>query len=34
LKATQNHLIQSEKLSGIGNSSRGVAHELNNPLTS
>ena len=27
-------MIQSEKLSGIGEFVAGVAHELNNPLTS
>jgi two-component system, NtrC family, sensor kinase len=34
LKLTQAQLIQSEKLSGIGKFIAGVAHELNNPLTS
>ncbi|HVV01973.1 MAG TPA: hybrid sensor histidine kinase/response regulator [Verrucomicrobiae bacterium] len=34
LKTTQANLIQSEKLSGIGEFVAGVAHELNNPLTS
>lgn len=34
LKSTQGQLIQSEKLSGIGEFIAGVAHELNNPLTS
>jgi two-component system, NtrC family, sensor kinase len=34
LKNTQAQLVQSEKLSGIGEFIAGVAHELNNPLTS
>ncbi len=34
LKTMQNQLVQSEKLSGIGEFVAGVAHELNNPLTS
>jgi len=33
LKSTQAQLVQSEKLSGIGEFVAGVAHELNNPLT-
>jgi two-component system, NtrC family, sensor kinase len=34
LKAMQAQLIQSEKLSAIGEFVAGIAHELNNPLTS
>ena len=33
LKTTQAQLVQSEKLSGIGEFIAGIAHELNNPLT-
>lgn len=34
LQQLQNHLIQSEKLAFIGKLAAGIAHEINNPLTS
>lgn len=34
LQRTQDELVQAEKLSALGRMSAGLAHELNNPLTS
>jgi two-component system NtrC family sensor kinase len=33
LQATQQHLLQSERLAAVGQLVSGIAHELNNPLT-
>lgn len=32
LKATQGHMLQSEKMASIGQLAAGVAHEINNPI--
>jgi two-component system NtrC family sensor kinase len=34
LRAMQDHMLQSEKLASLGKIAAGVAHEINNPLTS
>ncbi len=34
LRATQDFLVQSEKLASLGKLAAGIAHEINNPLTS
>ncbi len=34
LEAARDHLIQSEKMSSLGQLAAGIAHEINNPLTS
>ncbi len=33
LKKAQSHLVQTEKLSGLGQMVAGIAHEINNPLS-
>lgn len=33
LKASQDHVLQSEKMASIGRLSAGIAHEINNPLS-
>ncbi len=32
LKAAQTHLVQSEKMAGLGQLTAGIAHEINNPV--
>jgi two-component system NtrC family sensor kinase len=34
LKEAQDHILRSEKLSSLGKMAAGIAHEINNPLTS